>query len=90
MRDFFSKVEVTKALIDDYGGPGDVFEFIKRELAIKIVSDLPIKDLEKLIEFRRVTAAMREKVLEFASPAQADRIFRYHNELHIAKIKIPD
>ena len=88
-RTFIAEVLVTKQFINE--AAIDTNEYIKRELAIKAVKSLPLKDLEKLFEFDKVTGD--DEIGPFDSSNKRFLIMemrRTRCETHIAKIKIPD
>ena len=88
-RTFIAEVLVTKQFINE--AAIDTNEYIKRELAIKAVKSLPLKDLEKLFEFDKVTGD--DEISRFDSSDKRFLIMemrRTRCETHIAKIKIPD
>lgn len=87
-RTFISEAVFSTRLIEDY--KGDITEYIKRELAIKIVKELPMADLEKIILFEKITGY--DQINPFDSSDRRYKIQEMRNkrqETHIAKIKIP-
>ena len=88
-RTFITEVLVTKQFIHE--AAIDTKQYIKREPAIKAVKSLPLKDLEKLFEFDKVTGD--DEIDPFDSSDKRFIIMemrRTQCETHIAKIKIPD
>lgn len=81
------EVQLTRQFIED--AAFDVDEYIKRELAIKIVKGLPLSELEKIISYRRISYK-DDPFLDATSPWHYNKILEMkmqHMETYYAEIE---
>lgn len=84
---FRCEVQVTRDLIEN--ASIDVDEYVKRELAIKLVKDLPLSELEKIISYRRISYK-DDPFLDATNPWHHNKILEMklqHKETYYAEIE---